>query len=59
MCATQPFFEQQITIFDSESEDQTSPDAAILTSTLKGTSLFSFCSSGVYHIINKSNITIE
>ncbi|XP_013867494.1 transient receptor potential cation channel subfamily M member 6 isoform X1 [Austrofundulus limnaeus] len=28
---------QSITIFDSESEDQTSPDAAILTSTLKGT----------------------
>ncbi|XP_076586321.1 transient receptor potential cation channel subfamily M member 6 isoform X2 [Chaetodon auriga] len=28
---------QSITIFDSESEDQTAPDAAILTATLKGT----------------------
>ncbi|TDH13356.1 hypothetical protein EPR50_G00056750, partial [Perca flavescens] len=30
-------FCQQITIFDSESEDQTAPDAAILTTSLKGT----------------------
>lgn len=30
-------FDQQITIFDSESEDQMTPDAAILTATLKGT----------------------
>uniref|UniRef100_A0A8C4DQL3 non-specific serine/threonine protein kinase n=1 Tax=Dicentrarchus labrax TaxID=13489 RepID=A0A8C4DQL3_DICLA len=33
----QHVFEQQITIFDSESEDQMAPDAAILTTTLKGT----------------------
>ncbi len=33
-------FEQQITIFDSESEDQMAPDAAILTTTLKGTYVF-------------------
>lgn len=33
----QRFFEQQITIFDSESDDQMAPDAAILTATLKGT----------------------
>lgn len=34
-------FDHQITIFDSESEDQMVPDAAILTTTLKGMS----CSS--------------
>lgn len=31
-------FDLQITIFDSESEDQMVPDTAILTATLKGTS---------------------
>uniref|UniRef100_A0A671VZ01 non-specific serine/threonine protein kinase n=1 Tax=Sparus aurata TaxID=8175 RepID=A0A671VZ01_SPAAU len=31
------YLEQQITIFDSESEDHMTPDAAILTATLKGT----------------------
>lgn len=30
-------FDPQITIYDSESEDQLTPDAAILTTTLKGT----------------------
>uniref|UniRef100_A0A8C7YRL9 non-specific serine/threonine protein kinase n=1 Tax=Oryzias sinensis TaxID=183150 RepID=A0A8C7YRL9_9TELE len=31
------FYVQQITIFDSESDDQMAPDAAILSTTLKGT----------------------
>uniref|UniRef100_A0A665UQT8 non-specific serine/threonine protein kinase n=1 Tax=Echeneis naucrates TaxID=173247 RepID=A0A665UQT8_ECHNA len=47
---------QSITIFDSDSEDQMSPDAAILTATLKGTHLSPFEQLSMALVWNRADI---